>query len=59
MSVKSVNCRAYCGHTYHTGLSNRVGEQDQDDAEHGADLDVQTAWMTLKKAQNNSVDARV
>lgn len=34
--------------TYHTGLSNRVGKQNQEDAEDCSNLDGQTAWLALQ-----------
>lgn len=33
--------------TYHTGLGNRVGEQDEEDAQHCSDLDGEAAWLAL------------
>jgi len=34
--------------TYHTGLGNRVGEQNEEDTQHCSDLDGETAWLALK-----------
>lgn len=34
--------------THHTGLGNRVGEQNEEDAQHCSDLDGETAWLALK-----------
>lgn len=35
--------------TYHTGLSNRVGEQNQEDTENCSNPDGQTAWLALQQ----------
>lgn len=34
--------------TYHAGLGNRVGEQNEEDTQHRADLDGEAAWLALK-----------
>lgn len=36
------------GETHHTRLCDRVGYEDQEDAEHRSDLDGEAAWLALK-----------
>lgn len=35
-------------HTYHTGLGNRVCEQNEEDTQHCSDLDGEAARLALK-----------
>ena len=34
--------------THHTSLGNRIGEQDEEDTQHSADLNGEAAWLALR-----------
>lgn len=40
--------------THHAGLSNRVGEQNEEDAQNRSDLDGETARLALKQQQKDT-----
>lgn len=42
--------------TYHTGLGNRVGEQNEEDTQNCSDLDGEAAWLALKAEKTEEGD---
>lgn len=45
--------------THHTRLRDRVGYEDQEDAEHSSNLDGEAAWLALKPKARNSVNCSI